>query len=336
VEQVRILLEPAADHADRLRCWLNDTRTVDLVVDRSPESEWSKLIKRHNLQKSGTKYELLPAFFQAETGHVLLQDHGARVAFRSIRIRTLSATCSQQLSEKERAEGFTLIFDGKTFDGWTQRDDNWVIEDGTICRAERGRSLVFVKEPLPDDFEFRFEWKVAPRANSGVKYRNASFEYQILDNSAKPAELLNPRQAAAAIYFGVAPCCDMTKELGQWNTGRIVCKGTVIQHWLNGRKVVDLDYTDPAMREYVDMLKFRGSDMDFRGGNLLLQDHGGAVWYRNLRLRKIPADENICHELLKPMPIPAEATPAWEAVIDNIRKKKTERATRKPSGNENQ
>ena len=89
---VRILLEPAADKADRLRCWLNDTQTVDLVVDRSPESEWSKLIKRHNREKSGTKYELPPAFFQAKTGHILLQDHGARVAFRGIRIRELDVS----------------------------------------------------------------------------------------------------------------------------------------------------------------------------------------------------------------------------------------------------
>ncbi len=92
---VRILLEPAADNADRLRCCLGDTQTVDLVVDRSPQSEWSKLIKRHNQEKSGTKYELPPAFFQAETGHILLQDHGARVAFRNIRIRKLNATESE-------------------------------------------------------------------------------------------------------------------------------------------------------------------------------------------------------------------------------------------------
>ena len=54
--QVRILLEPAAGDADRLRCWLNDTQTVDFVVDRAPESEWSKLIDRHNREKRGTKY----------------------------------------------------------------------------------------------------------------------------------------------------------------------------------------------------------------------------------------------------------------------------------------
>jgi hypothetical protein len=86
----RILLESGADDADRIRCWLNDTQTVDLVVDRSSESEWSRLINRHNDKKRGTKYELPPEFFQAETGHILLQDHGARVAFRSIRIRRLN------------------------------------------------------------------------------------------------------------------------------------------------------------------------------------------------------------------------------------------------------
>ena len=141
-----------------------------------------------------------------------------------------------QLSQEERSAGFTLIFDGKTFDGWTQRDGNWVVEDGAFYRAKCGRTLIFVKNRLPDDFEFRFDWKVSPGTNSGVKYRDANFEYQILDNSSKPVKLLNPRQAAGSIYFGVAPCCDRTRKPGQWNTGRIVCKGTVIQHWLGERK----------------------------------------------------------------------------------------------------
>ena len=240
---------------------------------------------------------------------------------------SLGATADEpnRLTQEEKNAGFKLLFDGKTFDGWTQRNDNWIVEDGAIYREKRGGKLVFVKKPLPDDFEFRFEWKVAPGTNSGIKYRDANFEYQILDNSSTPVELRNPRQAAASIYFGVAPCCDMTKEPGRWNMGRIVCKGSVIQHWLGGRKVVDLDFTDPAMKEYVDLLKFHGSDMDFRGGSLFFQDHGGAVWYRNLRLRQIPADEEINHESLTPMPIPAEAIPAWEAVIEKIRKSKAEK-----------
>ena len=94
--QVRILLEPAGDGRNRLRCWLNDTQTVNLVADPSPDSEWSKLIKQHNLEKAGTKYELPSGFFRAETGPILLQDHGAPTAFRTIRIRELQAPTSNR------------------------------------------------------------------------------------------------------------------------------------------------------------------------------------------------------------------------------------------------
>ncbi|NQU20958.1 MAG: DUF1080 domain-containing protein [Candidatus Nealsonbacteria bacterium] len=101
-----------------------------------------------------------------------------------------------RLTPEKRNAGFEPIFDGKTLDGWTQQHDNWTVEDGVIYRARRGGKLVFAKRPLPDDFEFRFEWKV-----------------------------------------------------------------------------VDLDYTDPAMKEYVDMLKFRGSDMDYTTQQEVRFDH---------------------------------------------------------------
>ena len=317
--QVRILLEPAARATGRLRFWLNGTQTVDIVVDPAPDSEWSKRIKERNRRKKGTKFELPDEFFRATTGNILLQDHGARVAFRNIRIRGLA---------KEKPPRFRSIFDGKTFAGWRNRG-NWTIEDGALCRAKKGGKLAYIGGALPADFELRFDWKVTARCNSGVKYRSGNFEYQILDTTGTPAKLVNPRRATASIYFGVAPCRDMARKPGQWNTGRIVCKGTVIQHWLNGRKVVDLDYTDPAMKEYVDLLKFHGSDMDFRGGGLCLQDHGGKVWYRSLRLRSIPAGEKVRHESLKPMPIPPETMEAWKATIEKVRKKKAEKKARK-------
>lgn len=89
---VRILFEPAGEGRERLRFWLNGKPTVDIVVDHAPDSEWSRLIEKRNLEKKGTKFELPDGFMKAETGHILLQDHGARVAFRSIRIRRLPAT----------------------------------------------------------------------------------------------------------------------------------------------------------------------------------------------------------------------------------------------------
>ena len=85
----RILLAPLSRGRAYLQFWLNDTKTIDLVIDHAPGSEWSKLLAKRNAETKGTKFELPPEFFKAETGPILLQDHGARVAFRNIRIRKL-------------------------------------------------------------------------------------------------------------------------------------------------------------------------------------------------------------------------------------------------------
>ncbi|MHC4097424.1 MAG: family 16 glycoside hydrolase [Planctomycetota bacterium] len=85
----RILITPLNQSIGHLQFWLNGTKTIDLVIDHAPGSEWSKLVAKRNAETKGTKFELPPEFFKTETGPILLQDHGARVAFRNIRIRKL-------------------------------------------------------------------------------------------------------------------------------------------------------------------------------------------------------------------------------------------------------
>ena len=82
--QVRILLEPAGDTKSRLRFWLNSRQTVDIIIDPAPDSQWSKL-----LESKKSEDHFARDFFRARTGPILLQDHGARVAFRNIRIRKI-------------------------------------------------------------------------------------------------------------------------------------------------------------------------------------------------------------------------------------------------------
>jgi hypothetical protein len=160
---------------------------------------------------------------------------------------------------------------------------------------------------VPDDFELRFEWKVSKGCNSGLYYRPAQYEYQVLDNVNSPYGE-NPRQAAASLFFCMAPSKDATRPLGEWNTARIVCKGSVIQHWLNEEKVLDFDYTDPKWAKEVELLRIRGADLSKRGANLKLQDHGQDVWFRNLRWRTIPAGETLtASSEFTPMPIPPAA-----------------------------
>ncbi|MDB6139214.1 MAG: hypothetical protein JWO94_2286 [Verrucomicrobiaceae bacterium] len=209
------------------------------------------------------------------------------------------------LSPEEQRQGFALLFDGVHLDGWQQKG-NWVIDDGALYRKDKGGPLTYTAQKVPDDFELRFEWKVTKGCNSGVYYRPGQCEYQVLDNANSPYGE-NPRQSAAALYSCMPPSKDATRPFGAWNESRILCKGTVIQHWLNGEKVVDFDYTDPGWAGEVEVLRKRGGDLTGRGANLWLQDHGQPVWFRHLRWRTITVGEPLATANITPMPIPAAA-----------------------------
>lgn len=212
-------------------------------------------------------------------------------------------------------EGFEPLCDGKSFAGWEQKG-NWEIEDGAFYRARSGGPLTYTVKPMPDDFELRFDWKVSKGCNSGVYYRPGQYEYQVLDDANSPYGV-NPRTRAASLFFGMAPAKDATRPFGEWNEGRIVCQGSVIQHWLNGQKVIDFDYTDPRWAEEVELLKGRGAKLSDRGGKLWLQDHGAPVWFRSIRLRTIPADEKIERSEFTPLPVPPEElAKQWKRVED--------------------
>jgi len=227
-----------------------------------------------------------------------------------------SAETSAALAAEEAKAGFVSLFNGKDLSGW-KHSGNWVVEAGVITREGKGGSLVYETQKIPDNFELRFEWKVARGSNSGVYYRPTQYEYQILDNEVH-ADGKNPRTSAASLYFCMQPSRDATRPVGQWNTARIVCQGTVIQHWLNGEKVVGFDYTDPKYQFNVELLKQRGGDLTARGANLSLQDHGDPVWYRNIRLRELSPDSPIDTSEVIPATISAEILESERLKLDGI------------------
>jgi hypothetical protein len=224
------------------------------------------------------------------------------------------------LTDEEKKAGFELLFNGRDFTGWEQKG-NWSIQDGAMFRAERGGSATYKAKPVPDDFELRFEWKAAEGSNSGVYYRPGQYEYQILDNKVH-ADGKNPRSSAASLYFCMAPSKDATKPVGQWNTGRIVCKGTVIQHWLNGEKVIDFDYADPKYAANVELIRLRGADLSARGAHLFFQDHGDPVWYRGVKLRSLGRDDKLDRKPVTPQPIPADVLKAEREKLERIIKRR--------------
>ena len=130
----------------------------------------------------------------------------------------------------------------------------WSIMDGVITHTPGGGDLISVETFA--DFEFDFDWKIAPGGNSGIMYHvdeqfgapyQSGPEYQILDNAGH-SDGKSPLTSAASCYGLYAPAADLTRPVGEWNTGRIVVDGAHVEHWLNGTKVLDYDFGPPTGR----------------------------------------------------------------------------------------
>ena len=203
------------------------------------------------------------------------------------------------LTGEEQAAGFQSLFDGRTISAWRgYRADalprsGWVVRDAAIVHAAGGGGdLVTVDEY--GDFDFRFSFRVAPRANSGILWHVQETEqetymtgpeYQVLDDAgARP----DPRHGVGALYDLVAATGGSVRPAGAWNDGRILVEKGRVRHWLNGACVVDAPCAGPAWEAMVKASKFRDWPFGRTGrGRLALQDHGDEVAYRNLRVRAL-------------------------------------------------
>lgn len=178
-----------------------------------------------------------------------------------------------------------VLFDGQTLEGWKQTRVNWEVRDGALHSLGPGPTLAWTVRKLPSDFDLSFEWKVEPDGNGGVHYRGGAFEYQILDNSYKHA---TPKTRAGSLYSIAGAPEDFSKPVGEWNTGRIECRGTRIRHWLNGRVVADVDTAAPEWAEALAAERERRLKIPAPGpareGWLALSAHTSRVWFRNLKL----------------------------------------------------
>ncbi len=211
------------------------------------------------------------------------------------------------LTDAERAEGWTLLFDGQNLDGWRGYGadafpSQWTIEDGALhydsSAAGTGGDII-TAQPY-DDFELSLEWKIAACGNSGIFYRvvederydavyHTGPEYQVLDNTCHPDAQNGANRTAAANYDLIAPSQDATKPAGQWNQTRIVVDSAHVEHWLNGQKVVEYELWGDEWNQLVAGSKFvEWPDYGLaREGHIALQDHDDEVWYRNIKIRPL-------------------------------------------------
>ena len=208
---------------------------------------------------------------------------------------------SNTLSPAETAAGWKLLFDGRTTTGWRGyartnfSGGAWSAEDGCLTTKGGGCDLVTVDKF--DDFDFKFEWRISPSGNSGVKYfvhegktgkSGIGCEYQILDDAQNKDAVNGANRQAGALYALIAP--NNAKHLnpvGDWNQSEIIVRGKHVEHWLNGARIVEFEAGSPELAQAIAKSKFRnvpnfGQKMTTL---LLLQDHGDPVWFRNLKIR---------------------------------------------------
>ena len=206
------------------------------------------------------------------------------------------------LAEKKSAKlekGFMALFDGKSTNQWMNARSGkfpakgWTIEDGCLKCAPKGGGGDIITRGTYEQFDFRFEWKVAKGANSGVKYfiirerGPLGHEYQVIDDAGYPD---GGKHSTASFYDVLAPAKDKPiKPAGEFNTSRIVVKGQTVKHFLNGKVVLTYKLGSDEVKAAVARSKFRKLDVfGVRlAGHILLQAHGGEVWYRNIRIRDL-------------------------------------------------
>ena len=203
------------------------------------------------------------------------------------------------LTRAERSEGWILMFDGETSEGWrgynrSDFPDGWLIEDGTLYCTGTGGDVIYDQKFL--DFHLKIDWKISEGGNSGIfilaqemegrPIWHTAPEIQILDNVAHPN--VNPDQFAPALYDLIPPSVQNTRPAGEWNTIEVILQGAHLTIRQNDADVVHTHIGTPEWDEMVDESKF---PLEIFGklepGYIGVQDHRDEVWFRNIKIKEL-------------------------------------------------
>jgi hypothetical protein len=207
----------------------------------------------------------------------------------------LLAVGDNELTEQEKKDGWTLLFDGKSGEGWVNlKSAN--IEDGAINPFKSGNYVTYAKERY-GNFVLACDFKISKGCNSGIFIRTdnpkdpvqTGIEIQVYDTAGKEKPGKND---GGAVYDLLAPSKNAMKPAGEWNHIEITCDNSKIKVVLNGESIADMDldqWTEAGKNPDGSKNKFKKALKDFaREGQLGFQDHGQPCWFKNVKLKKLP------------------------------------------------
>lgn len=291
---------------DRIRTWLNGVPAADLLDDEDA------------------------------SGFIALQVHGIgdnkamegrAVRWKNIRICTEDLDTERlpengipqvncipnTISEREAADGWKLLWDGKTTRGWRGAkradfpDAGWEIRGDELCvLGSDGRESAnggdIITNDKYGDFELVADFRITDGANSGIKYfvdpelnkgegSAIGCEFQILDDKRHPDAKLGVKgnRKLGALYDLIPVPDSKPFRPGQFNTARIVVKGNHVEHWLNGVKLLEYERNNAEWNALVAYSKYKDWPRfgNLEKGHILLQDHGDEVHFKNIKIREI-------------------------------------------------
>jgi hypothetical protein len=239
--------------------------------------------------------------FDEETGK--MDPTSSMIQFRNIWIDPIDAEDKMAMQRPAETAGWTTLFDGHEIDGWIKGQDNaFVVKDGVLTverenmdGAEHNADYLWTRETY-GDFILELEFKTAENTNSGIFIRTPDLSDPVFTGieaqvSSSYGRELSRGGTAGALYDLVAPTSNAVYPPGEWNRTRITAIGNQIVVDLNGRRVTEMDldrWTTTGKNPDGTDNKFTRPLKDFaRSGHIGLQDHGRAVWYRNIRVKKL-------------------------------------------------
>lgn len=210
----------------------------------------------------------------------------------------LSGQADNSLSRKEKTEGWKLLWDGVTTNGWKSGTSEnfpakgWSVDGGVLKVLKDGKGGDIITEQKYENFILKVDFKITDGANSGIKYfvnrSGLGCEYQILDDQKHPDAKggVAGNRTLGSLYDLITASPDKPFNKEQFNTAMIVVKGKHVEHWLNNVKVVEYERNNQMWKALVNNSKYR-EYADFGAaaqGNILLQEHGDEVWYKNIKI----------------------------------------------------